>query len=83
MIDEKVLIEKLEEEKQINPCENMECQDCKYRTICYSGEQRYKVGMDNVVAIVNQLAEETIHESSSKNENVLESSSRSRKVIYK
>lgn len=58
MIDEKVLIERLEEEKQSSPCRNTQCKDCQYTNQCYEGEQCYKVGMDNVVAIVNQLAEE-------------------------
>lgn len=58
-IDEKVLIERLEEEKESNPCRNTQCKDCKYTNQCYEGEQCHKVCMDNVIAIVNQLAEES------------------------
>ena len=71
MIDEKVLIERLEDFKYCIDGGN---------SLCELGR---KVGYDQCIEIVNQLAEETIHESSSKSENVLESGSRSRKVIYK
>ena len=59
MLDEKVLIERLEEERQGSPCRNTQCEDCIYTNRCYAGELCYEVGMDNVIAIVNQLAEES------------------------
>lgn len=52
------LISKLNEEKQSNPCRNTQCKDCTYTKQCYEGEQSYKVGVDNIIEIVNKLAEE-------------------------
>ena len=52
------LISMLEEEKQSNPCRNTQCKECKYTNECYEGEKCYKVGVDNIISIVNQLAEE-------------------------
>ena len=52
------LIERLEEEKESNPCRNTQCKECKYTNECWEGEKCYKVGVDNIVSIVNQLAEE-------------------------
>ena len=52
------LIGRLEEEKQTNPCRNTQCKDCKYTNECWEGEKCYKVGVDNIVSIVNQFAEE-------------------------
>ena len=52
------LISRLDEEKQENPCRNTQCKDCKYTNECYEGEKSFKVGFDNIEAIVNELAEE-------------------------
>lgn len=55
------LIERLEEEKQSNPCRNTQCKECKYTNKCYEGEMCYKVGADNIISIANELAEEYIN----------------------
>lgn len=52
------LISRLDEEKQENPCRNTQCKDCKYTNECYEGEKSFKVGFDNIEAIVTELAGE-------------------------
>ena len=52
------LIGRLEEEKESSPCRNTQCKECKYINQCYEGEMCYKVCIDNIKEIVNQLAEE-------------------------
>jgi hypothetical protein len=52
------LIGRLEEEKESSPCRNTQCKECKYTNQCYEGEMCYKVCIDNIKEIVNQLAEE-------------------------
>lgn len=54
----KKLIGRLEEEKKLNPCRNTQCKVCKYTNNCWEGEMSFKVEIDNVVEIVNELAEE-------------------------
>lgn len=52
------LIERLEEEKEENPCRNMKCKECQYTRNCYEGEKSSEVAIDNAIKIINQLAEE-------------------------
>lgn len=54
----KKLIERLEAEKEENPCRKTLCKECKYTNNCYEGEQSGKVAIDNAIEIVNELAEE-------------------------
>ena len=52
------LIVKLNEEKNLNPCRNTDCNDCPYTKGCYEGEQAHKVAVDNIIDVVNKLVEE-------------------------
>ena len=68
MIDEKVLIERLEKYSNIAKCMWDDDSNDDY----YVGKVH---AYEYAIEIANELAKETIHESSSKSENVLESSS--------
>lgn len=62
------LIERLEEEKEENPCRNMKCRECQYTRNCYKGEKGSEVAIDNAIKIINQLAEEYNQDSTKKNQ---------------
>lgn len=62
MSREKQFVEKLtkwlEREKESSPCKNIKCTECKYTNKCFEGEMAFKVEIDNIINIANQLAEE-------------------------
>ena len=58
MIDERVLIEKLEEVKEYKSgCNGVNCSRCKYNLMCLDGEKSYKVAIDKILELIKELAE--------------------------
>ena len=51
------ILERLEELKNYN-CGGMECKDCPYTDLCYEGEEKEKVVIDQCKKIVQEVANE-------------------------
>lgn len=58
MIDEKILVERLEEQRG-HICHYMPCNGCKYIGDCNDRDHAEDVALDKAIEIVNQLAEES------------------------
>ena len=58
MIDERVLIKKLEELREYKSgCNGVSCSKCKYNLMCLDGEKSYKVTIDKILDLIKDLTD--------------------------